>query len=504
MMNKLNSSHLHSFLRKYAGQDPVRFHMPGHKGARLYKQYGYRDFLQNFMAYDITEIPGADDLFQPEGVLRDLGERYRKLYQCRASFPLVNGSSCGLIAAVLSAADRGSEIIIARNCHKSVYNAVELAGAEAVYVYPELVPGWGISGGTSAEEIDKAFQQHPDAAAVVITSPNYYGIQSRISSIAEAAHRHGAVLIVDQAHGAHLPFFQALKDQGEDVDFQCQSAEAQGADIVVSSLHKTMASLGQTALLNVCSERICLDDLEQALQKTQTSSPSYLLMDSMDINADLLEHHGKACIREWNKQIRRFYKEAEKIPGLEVMKDPMMDQTKLNLSMRRLGLDASQLQNALIQKGIWPEMACGDIVMCLTGMGSVWEDEEALLRALYGVSEQYRKTETSVHSDGIVDSIQTNMNNGCACIQNVRKKEQRPDFFHLKKAHRGKERKKVPIQEAEGRVCASPLIPYPPGIPTICRGEIFTEEVILYLLERKRRGEEVQGMDPGERVFVFL
>lgn len=503
-MDGTMNRHLSDFLKEWAEKEPVRFHMPGHKGARLYEKYGYDDFLHNTLSHDITEIPGADDLYQPQGVLADLSHRYRKLYRCRASYPLVNGSSCGLIAAVLASTERGAGVVLARNCHKSVYNGVELAGAEAVYAYPDILPGWNISGSVRAEEIESALDQCPGAAAVVVTSPNYYGIQSDIASIAETVHRHHAVLIVDQAHGAHLPFFQQMKERGEPVEFSCWSAEEQGADIVISSLHKTMASLGQTALLNVCSDRVCLDDLEQALQKTETSSPSYLLMESMDINADILEKHGAECIREWNAQIRRFYRDAASVPGLEVMREPMQDQTKLNISMRSLGLDAAALQDELIRFGVWPEFACGDIVMCLTGMGSVWADEEKLLQALKAISEQYSVHAGSIREEKSVRGKQTEMYNTGSCIQDVSKKEQQGDFFRLRKAEHGKARKKVPIQDAAGRVCAAPLIPYPPGIPTICTGEIFTDEVIQFLINRKKRGGEIQGMDSDERVFVFL
>ncbi|MFC2662295.1 MAG: aminotransferase class I/II-fold pyridoxal phosphate-dependent enzyme, partial [Eubacterium sp.] len=309
------NEHLQDYLLRHAESRPVRFHMPGHKGKRLYDRFGYHGFLRNFIDEDITEIPGADDLFQQTGVLKDLSERYRKLYKCRQSYPLVNGSSCGLIAAILASVPRGAGILIARNCHKSVFNGADLAGAEAEYIYPEIEEDFGIAGEVRPEKVREGLEHHPDAAAVVVTSPNYYGIQSNIREIADVVHEYGKILIVDQAHGAHLPFFQALKESGEQVDFRCESAEQQGADLVISSLHKTMASFGQTALLNLCGDRVSPDDLLLALQKTQTSSPSYLLMASMDINADILEKHGPECIREWNKQIRRFYEEASHIEG---------------------------------------------------------------------------------------------------------------------------------------------------------------------------------------------
>ncbi|MGN1382418.1 MAG: aminotransferase class I/II-fold pyridoxal phosphate-dependent enzyme [Eubacterium sp.] len=491
------NEHLQDYLRRHAESRPVRFHMPGHKGKRLYERFGYRDFLQNFIDEDITEIPGADDLFQQTGVLRDLSERYRALYGSRVSYPLVNGSSCGLIAAILASVPPGAEILIARNCHKSVFNGAALAGADPFYIYPEIEENFGIAGEVSSDEVGKALRLHPDAVAVVVTSPNYYGIQSDIRGIAEVVHEYGKILIVDQAHGAHLPFFQALKESGGNVDFRCESAEQQGADLVISSLHKTMASFGQTALLNLCSDRVCPDDLLQALQKTQTSSPSYLLMASMDINADIMEKYGPECIRDWNGQIRRFYKEASHIRGLEVMREPMQDQTKLNISMRQLGLNGMQLQDELIRRNIWPELASGDLVMCLTGLGSVWEDEAALLDALEDISDQRKITAAESTESCALNKKDLNTHNVC-------KKEQHANLFRLSKREHGSRRIKVPIHEAEGKVCAAPLIPYPPGIPTICTGEVYTESVIDAIEKIKKRGEEVQGLDAEAQVFVFL
>ncbi len=503
-MNNNQKEHLTGFLRRYAAGGPVRFHMPGHKGkGELYARYGYGDFLGGALKWDITEIPGADDLFHQEGVLKDLSERYRRLYGCKKSYPLVNGSSCGLIAAVLASVPRGEGILLARNCHKSVYNGAELAGAVNAYVYPEILPGWDVAGSVGPEEVGKALDEHPETAAVVITSPNYYGIQSDISAIAEIVHKKGKILIVDQAHGAHFPFFQELKEGGEEVDFPCLSAERQGADLVISSLHKTMASLGQTALLNVCTDRVPTDLLEQALQVTQTSSPSYLLTASMDINAGILEDHAPELMHGWNELTKFFYTEAEKIPGLEVMREPMQDLTKFNVSMRRLGLNAVQLQDEMMERGVFPEFAVGDIVMCLTGIGTGLKDVENLLFVLRNIAEKHARACDSEAEKLVCERTQI-LNKNSVCTQYVHEKEQRSNLFRLSTKEHGTGREKVAIQDACGRVCASPLIPYPPGIPTICRSEQYTSEVIESILKIRKRGEEVQGLDEDGRVFVFL
>ena len=195
------------FLTDYAASRPVSFHMPGHKGAALFERYGYGDFLQHLCDCDITEIPGADNLFRPEGIIRDVQKRYADLYDVDRSYLMVNGTSGGLMAAVMAAVPPGGRLIMARNCHKSIYNGLILGGIQPVYVYPEIEASWGICGPVDPGEIQRALQQYPDAAAVVLPSPNYYGLCSDIAAIAGIVHDAGKILIVDQAHGAHLHFF---------------------------------------------------------------------------------------------------------------------------------------------------------------------------------------------------------------------------------------------------------------------------------------------------------
>ena len=164
------------FLIKHAGESPVSFHMPGHKGSEIYRRYGYDDFLGKIMDCDITEIPGADNLFQMESIIRETAEKYRELYGVKASYPLINGTSGGLIAAVLASVKKGRKLVMARNCHKSVFNALMLGGIEPVYAYPSMVEEYGISGQIMPEEIERCLSENPDAEAVILPSPNYYGI----------------------------------------------------------------------------------------------------------------------------------------------------------------------------------------------------------------------------------------------------------------------------------------------------------------------------------------
>ncbi|NLV68977.1 MAG: arginine decarboxylase, partial [Spirochaetes bacterium] len=290
------------FLIQHADKKTRSFHMPGHKGAEFYRRFGYGEFLDKLMDCDITEIPGADNLFQSEGIIKAVQDRYRDLYGVRNSYLLINGTSGGIIASILATVPAGSKLIMARNCHKSVFNALTLGAIRPIYAYPELIGEYGISGGLSCSEIERCILENPDAPAVILPSPNYYGVCSDIAAIAGIVHKYGKVLIVDQAHGAHLKFFEKNMPL---------SAEDSGADIIINSIHKTLASFTQSAVLNLNSDRVDRYVLEDKLQSIQSTSPSYLLMASLDINAAILEERREEVIGEWNDNLDFFYKEIE-------------------------------------------------------------------------------------------------------------------------------------------------------------------------------------------------
>ena len=335
------------FLIDHASSDSVSFHMPGHKGSLLYRENGYEDFLKRLIDCDITEIPGADNLFQTEGIIKATMERYRKLYGAKASYLLINGSSCGLISAIMTCVPRGGKIIIARNCHKSVFNGVSIAGAEPVYAYPEIIEGFGITGEITAKEIQRCLDEAPDASAVLLPSPNYYGVCSDIEKIAEAVHQCGKVLIVDQAHGAHLKFFDQY------IGIPAQAAENQGADIVIDSTHKTLASFTQTAVANVCSDRIDKYAFEDALQKMESTSPSYLMMASLDINADILEKHElKTPMAVVLSECELLLDENHEIEEYKESIEVIQKQCKRTMSMiqQLLQLSYTMDKNAIVEK----------------------------------------------------------------------------------------------------------------------------------------------------------
>ena len=465
-----------TFLTEHADRNPVSFHMPGHKGSRIYRENGYGDFLDKIMDCDITEIPGADNLFQTEGIIAETMKRYEKLYGVKKSYLLVNGSSGGLIAAILACVRPGGKLIMARNSHKSIFNALGLASIEPVYAYPEEAEGCGILGEITAEEVARCIDENPEAEAVILPSPNYYGICSDIKAIAEEVHKRGKVLIVDQAHGAHLKFFGKYGGAGAAL---CgafpESAEEQSADIVINSIHKTLASFTQSALLNLASDRVNPFLLEDKLQTIESSSPSYPMMATLDINADLLENAGERLIRRWADNLDYFYAEAGKIPGLSVLMPKNLDRTKLNIDMSAYGINGNQLEEMLMERDIFIELVTGNIVMCMTGIGNTRRDYERLLAALAEIAAQ-RQAEFKENA--------------------VHKRIEQPQVLTRILEQRAVPAEKVfvPLKDAAGRVCASSIIPYPPGIPIVCPGEVIDEDVIEYIRERREAGEKVIGL----------
>jgi len=472
--------------------------MPGHKGEAFFRKYGYGDFLDRFVDCDVTEIRGADNLFQPEGIIKDIMDRYAALYDVKNSYLLINGSSAGLIASVMASVRPGGKIIMARNCHKAVFNALTLAGVEPVYAKPEFLEAYGISGAVAVSEIERCMDEHPDADAVILPSPNYYGICSDIEAIAAAVHARGKVLIVDQAHGAHLKFFHRF-GFGEGMP---KSAEESGADLVIGSIHKTLGSLTQSAILNHNTDRVSKYVLEDKLQMIESTSPSYILMSFLDINAEILEKNGEDAIGEWRRKLDAFYEELREIPGLRIMSvgdrsaedsatashTGSMDMTKVNLDMSAYGLDGAALELELLKYNIFAELYAGNVLMLMTGSGNTKKHFDRTIAALKDIAWQHAKDYSEERYAGSAE--------GDATSQSTMKAPT-AGKLHPIPVHK----EMVSLDASAGRICASSLIPYPPGIPLVCPGEEITEEMISYVKALREDGEKVMGItDQGEVV----
>lgn len=423
-------------------------------------------------------------MFQAEGIIEDIMKRYAALYEVEKSYLLINGTSGGLIASLLAAVPRGGTVIMARNSHKSIFNALTLGEITPIYAYPSTLEEYGIAGPILPEEIKRLMNEHPEASAVVIPSPNYYGFCSDIEAIAKEVHKKGKVLVVDQAHGAHLKFFSKYAPHTEvEGAFMPLCAEDRGADLVVNSTHKTLASFTQSAVLNCNSKRVDRDILEDKLQMIQSTSPSYLLMASLDINASILENHGAMLIKEWADNLVSFYSWAKKMPRLKMITpDGNFDFTKLNLDFSGNGYSGRDLEDALNKRNIYPELNSGDLLMFMTGIGNSNNDYFKLVGALKELPF-IEKTETQVNKP-LKKALDFDGENPPA-----RKS------VPIKIV-------KIPLTLALGKTCAQSIIPYPPGIPLVCPGEVITQEAIEIVKDLRKASEKVMGVTAQGEVFV--
>ena len=484
-MAKENLFTTEKFLIEHGQSGAISFHMPGHKGSEFYVRNGHGKFLKHIMSCDITEIRGADNLFRANGILERTAEAYSRMYHVDKSYLLVNGTSGGILAAILGSVSRGGKLIMARNCHKSVYNALRMGDIRAEYVYPSIIDDINISGDVRVSDIEEAMKNAPDAEAVVLPSPNYYGVCSNIKAIADAVHRENKILIVDQAHGAHLKMM-------ENMGSQPMSAETSGADIVINSTHKTLASFTQTAILNVNSERVNLHNIEDKLQMVESSSPSYLLMGSLDINRLIIEEQGERLFESWQHNIDWFYDEARQIPGIEILDmGELHDKTKINIDASDLGLTGIQLEEKLLEHGIYIELSTGNMVMCMTGIGTTYEHLNKLLIALREISDYQREY---INSNGALNNRELRGNRD-EPVSTWNKKRDTWEVIG--------ERELVDLDNVAGRIAACNIIPYPPGVPLICQGEIIGKDDTEYLKYLNSCGNDILGLEKGNKLYVI-
>lgn len=484
------------FLKENAGREQVSFHMPGHKGRRsLYEEAGFGGLLSDAAAYDITEVPGADSLYCPRSTIRAVMDNYAELYGARHTELLVNGSSAGVMAAIIASVPVGGKLILGRNSHHSAFSALRLGGINPVYVRPETDQQSGLTAEISPYELEAAVEANPDASAVLITSPNYCGMLSDISVLADIAHDNGMLLIVDQAHGAHLRFFdyyaRQAREGGAFIPHARHAAESLGADIVINSTHKTLLSFTGSGIMNVCGDSVDIDRLSETLRMLQTTSPSYLLMASLDINEKIMRGRWRGLVEGWTDDLSRFYRQASRISGLTVVDGGGVrgtgaadeetfalyrytagpDVSKINISMTSLGLSGERLDKELRYRGIISELVHGDYVLLLTGAGNVRSDYEKLADALKDISGSYgisSAAESAPRSFGNIALESTDL----------------PVDYEM-----------VPLYRAEGRVLYDPIITYPPGSPIACPGEILTMEVISRITEILNDGDRITGVD---------
>lgn len=486
---------LYEELVRYSAGDFYPCHMPGHKRSRE------AGAMARYYGIDITEIDGFDNLHHAEGVLREAQQRANRLYgnEDTETFYLINGSTCGVLASVMTAAGQGEEILIARNCHKSVYHAAILQNLRLRYCYPPVLEECGICGGIRAEEIDDLLRRYPDCRAVVITSPTYEGILSDVSAVADAVHTHGKILIVDEAHGAHLGLHESVPP----------GAIAGGADLVIHSLHKTLPAMTQTALLHVQGERVDREKLQRYLRMLQSSSPSYVLMASMDSCIRYMEAHGAERYAFMRRQYDRFCQEMRKcryirVGGMEKQDFAMADWDvgKLVIYVRNGVLNGQQLYEWLRDDyHLQMEMAAETYVLAIMTIMDTEEGWQRLADALRRIDDRIETGYCGNKKAGIEtvcglrEGAPGQKNAGRAAAENVTAGMTAAGAFFG-------EREEIPLKESVGSVAADFINLYPPGIPLAAPGEVIGDGLPAQVERSIAIGLRVQGVSSDGKVAV--
>ncbi len=467
---------LYEILSEYGQSDIAPFHMPGHK-----RNVGILPDW-NPWKMDFTEVEGLDNMHCAEGIIKDAQAELAKSYGVDASYFMVNGSTGGILAAISSCVKHGDSIVVARNCHKSVYNAIYLNELKPVYVYPTLIEEWEISGGISPVEVRQAILENPEIKAVVITSPTYEGIVSDVEAIAKIAHAHNIPLIVDEAHGAHLKLMVNCPKSAVDC----------GADIVIQSFHKLLPALTQTAVLHFNSRIVDRGRLENYLGIYQTSSPSYLFMASMDFALDFMQSEkGRCFAKEYWKELNIFKEKCHSLKKLCIMEEEIVgldevfgfDRTKLVISTADRKLSGSVLEERLLKEfGIQAEMSKGSNVLLMTSIVDGRETFERLYGALDEMDVQLVQENFEAQIEGsCVGDSGRKMPTDEKTALSYRATTALSSYKAVNSGH-----KQVAAEDAVGEISAEYIYLYPPGIPIVVPGELITKElydIVLYYKE---------------------
>lgn len=456
-------------LEEYSKAGYVPMHMPGGKRNTEYASTS---------VLDITEIDGFDNMHNAEGIIKNASCRAAKLYGADKTLMLVNGSTAGILSAICGATKRKGKIIVARNCHVSVYNALIMAQLEPVYVIPEVDNDTGIYSGVSLEQIRKCFENNRDAQAVIITSPTYEGVVSGVREIASYLHEKGIPLIVDEAHGAHFKFSEEFPE----------SAVKAGADIVINSIHKTLPALTQTALLHISGNYVDYDKVERFWNIYQTTSPSYILMASIDRCMRIIEEQGNYIFKDYISKLKNLRENIAKLNNIRLMDSD--DISKIILICD----DGKYLYDRLLDEyKVQLEMASFKYVIAMTSVADKQEYYDRFLEALQKIDESW---ETGKYNNDA--KTESNKDTSCYAINNKPQVCMCPaDAIDLMDEN-GYEDLSVNSPDICGRISISSILIYPPGMPVVNVGERITGDVCRIIKSAINAGLEVPGLKEGK------
>ncbi|KNF07715.1 polyamine aminopropyl transferase SpeE [Gottschalkia purinilytica] len=466
-----NLTPLFDAVKKYIDDEVIPFHVPGHKHGKGIPE------LMNYLGKRVLnmDVNGMEDLDyfnNPTGVIYESERLLADAFGAQKAFFLVNGTTSGIQAMIMSACKPGDKIIIPRNAHKSVIGGIILSGAVPIYVEPEINEELGIANGITVEKIENTIKSHPNVKALFLINPTYYGFTSDIKTIVEIAHSHDILVLVDEAHGSHMYFHE---------DFPLTAMKS-GADMSTLSMHKTGGSLTQSSVLMMGNTKISPDKVKKTLNLIYTSSASYLLMCSLDVARKHMSIKGRELLENTLQMVRWARDEINKIEGVYAFGKELVgypgcfnfDETKLGINVRNLGYTGYEMESKLRKEyNIQIELADLNNILAIASIGDVKENFEALINSLKDISDKtkikpYNKINfLPKYPDSIVSPREA---------------------YYMKK-------KLVKLSDSEGEIAGEIVMAYPPGIPVICIGEIITKEIIDYINILKGENCQLQGTD---------
>jgi len=467
-----NKTPLFDAIMEYSGRKPAYFRIPGHRFEKGINPKWREVVGDSIFSFDLTETPLCDDLHNASGAIKEAEDLASDLWGSDYTHFLVNGSTCGNQVAVMTTAFEGQKICIPRNAHKSALMGLILGGAKPVYIAPYIEEKWGLQGGITAEQAEKMFEENPDCRGLMVVSPSYYGVTSDIKALAEVCHKHNAVLLVDEAHGAHCYFSDKLPG----------GAIALGADIAVQSIHKVTGSFTQSSMIHVKSTRVHRSKLEANLHLVQSTSPSYVLMTSLDMARHYMATEGQMMIDRALELAKDAREKINNIPGVACATKAdlegkagiyKLDETRLTISAAEIGVTGFDLKSMLFNEyNCDVELSDYRNVLAIVTFANEKEDLDRLVNALCDIAKRFA--------------------NGSP-LPPARMLPPQPEFVITPRQAYAGDKTRIKWEECVGRVMAEYIAPYPPGIPLIYQGERMSQEVWDYVNDIKRRKGHIHG-----------
>lgn len=440
-------NYIFTALHAHAKADNFSAHMPGHKNGTVLPAALKEAWGENIFHYDLTELPGLDNLHAPEGIIKQSQEQAAAIFGAKSAHYLINGSSGGLHAALL-ALSAGEEIFIPRHCHRSIYYGLMLADAKAIYLPVTLEAKWGLPLGVALEDLKAAIAAHPTCRNLLIVNPTYQGLSWQNAQLISYAKEQGLKVIVDEAHGSHFHFHQSLPPSLIDL----------GADLVVQSWHKTLPALTGSSCLLVGADYQGRD-ITQVLSILQSTSPSYLMLCALESAGIYMATEGKEDIKQSLAQIEQFKQDLSALTTISYLQDDswQADPFKLNLTSRVLS--GKELAQSLQKQHIYAEMSEANSCLLLLPLKFSAKYRQALTKALIAIDRQSRHLPERILTTPFY-------------LPHIPQEK-----YPLKQAL-WKKKEMVALDQAIGRASADFILQYPPGIPLFIPGEIISKEAL--------------------------